>query len=181
MPGPSTNTEHTEIQRAAVAATRLRSASVERTQWLGETLGALLTPGDVVLLEGELGAGKTALTQGIGVGLGVRAVINSPTFTILKEYRGRLPLYHFDLYRIERPDEVFALGFEDYFLDEGVCVIEWAERGEAPDAATPWPPDYLRIRMRVDGRDSRLIEVTSAGPRGATIQANWSHAVLEEP
>jgi tRNA threonylcarbamoyladenosine biosynthesis protein TsaE len=160
----------------------MRSASVEQTRRLGKALGALLAPGDVALLEGELGAGKTALTQGIGAGLGVRTVINSPTFTILKEYTGRLPLYHFDLYRIETPDEVYTLGFEDYFSGEGVCVVEWAERGEASEvgAPAPWPENYLRIRLRTDGADGRLIEVTSAGPRGAELQAAWTRAATEE-
>ena len=93
----------------------LHSKSATDTHRLGALLGALLQPGDVVLLEGSLGAGKTALTQGIGAGMGVGGAINSPTFTLLKEYEGRLPLYHFDLYRIEDPEELFALGFEDYF------------------------------------------------------------------
>jgi tRNA threonylcarbamoyladenosine biosynthesis protein TsaE len=163
----------------------MRSATVKQTRRLGKALGALLAPGDVVLLEGELGAGKTALTQGIGAGLGVRAVINSPTFTILKEYTGRLPLYHFDLYRIETPDEVYALGFEDYFSGEGVCVVEWAERGEPEaEAPAPWPNDYLRVRMLAQGTEGRLIEVTSAGLRGAALQAAWTRAAIaaiEEP
>ena len=177
MSGQGTSVERSD-------ALRLRSASVEQTRRLGATLGRLLQPGDVLLLEGELGAGKTALTQGIGAGLGVRSVINSPTFTILKEYTGRLPLYHFDLYRIESPEEVYALGFEDYFAGDGVCVVEWAERGESEDTAhTPWPDDYLRIRLRAEGAaqvEDRLIEVTSVGPRGAALLAAWARAVAEE-
>jgi tRNA threonylcarbamoyladenosine biosynthesis protein TsaE len=161
--------------------TQARSASVEQTRGLGQTLGALLAPGDVVLLVGDLGAGKTALTQGIGAGLSICGVINSPTFTILKEYTGRLTLYHFDLYRIESPEEVFALGFEDYFSGEGVCVVEWAERGEPREegVSLPWPADYLRLTMRADGPDARLIELTSAGPRGAELQAALTRATLE--
>lgn len=159
----------------------MQSASVERTHALGAALGALLTAGDVILLVGDLGAGKTALTQGIGAGLGVRGVINSPTFTILKEYVGRLPLYHFDLYRIDSPDEVFALGFEDYFEGDGVSVIEWAERGEPqePGAPLPWPASFLRIALRADGPDARLLEVSSAGPRGAELQAAFARASAE--
>ena len=129
----------------------LHSASASQTHRLGALLGGLLRPGDVVLLEGPLGAGKTALTQGIGAGLGVRETINSPTFTILKEYMGRLPLYHFDLYRIEDPEELFTLGFEDYFGGEGVCVVEWADRGMAADGATLWPAGWLRIAIAADG------------------------------
>jgi len=184
MAGHSTSVEYSGAPGDASGVTRLRSSSVEQTRRIGLALGRLLAPGDVVLLEGELGAGKTALTQGIGAGLGVQAVINSPTFTILKEYSGRLPLYHFDLYRIESPDEIYALGFEDYFVGDGVCVVEWAERGETADVAdAPWPTSYLRIHLRADGAasaESRLIEVRSAGPRGAALLAAWTRAAAEE-
>lgn len=89
----------------------------------GEKLAGLLFPGSILTLEGELGAGKTTFTKGIGKGLGIKKVINSPTFTIVKIYQGKLPLYHFDAYRLEGQDE--ELGFEEMFEDEGVCVIEW--------------------------------------------------------
>jgi len=89
----------------------------------GEKLAKYLFPGSIITLEGDLGAGKTTFTKGIGKGLGIQKVINSPTFTIVKVYHGRLPLYHFDAYRLEGQDE--ELGFEEMFEDEGVCVIEW--------------------------------------------------------
>lgn len=89
----------------------------------GEKLANHLFPGSVLTLEGELGAGKTTFTKGIGKGLGISKVINSPTFTIVKVYQGQLPLYHFDAYRLEGQNE--ELGFEEMFEDEGVCVIEW--------------------------------------------------------
>lgn len=89
----------------------------------GEKLASHLFPGSVLTLEGELGAGKTTFTKGIGKGLGISKVINSPTFIIVKVYQGRLPLYHFDAYRLEGQNE--ELGFEEMFEDEGVCVIEW--------------------------------------------------------
>lgn len=182
MSGQGTHFESVGARPATSAATVIRSGSVERTRALGAALGALLAPGDVVLLEGDLGAGKTALTQGIGKGLNVHTVVNSPTFTILKEYSGRLPLYHFDLYRIESPDEVYSLGFEDYFGGDGVCVVEWAERGEPGepgdlDAPLPWPANYLRIRMSAKGPHDRQFEVTSAGHRGAQLQAAWANAI----
>lgn len=188
----------------------LRSHSVAETQRLGALLGGLLAPGDVVLLHGDLGAGKTAFTQGIAVGLGVARAVNSPTFTILKEYEGRLPLYHFDLYRIESPDEVYALGFEEYLDGAGVSVIEWAERGEpavvddgAPDAAdtldelheaqaaaetaadrtSPWPPRWLRIALAPVGgadRDARTLTLTARGPRGRALLAAYLEAVLAD-
>lgn len=89
----------------------------------GEKLAHHLFSGAVITLEGELGVGKTTLTKGIGKGLGVQKIINSPTFTIVKTYQGRMPLYHFDAYRLEGHDE--ELGFEEMFEDQGVCVIEW--------------------------------------------------------
>ena len=89
----------------------------------GEKLAVYLFPNAIITLEGDLGAGKTTFTKGIGKGLGIKKVINSPTFTIVKVYQGRLPLYHFDAYRLEGHDE--ELGFEEMFENEGVCVIEW--------------------------------------------------------
>jgi tRNA threonylcarbamoyladenosine biosynthesis protein TsaE len=148
-------------------------------------LGELLAPGDVILLEGDLGTGKTALTQGIGCGLQVTQTINSPTFTILKEYTGRLPLFHFDLYRIERPEEFSLLGFDDYLAGDGACVVEWAERAEAsgddePSEMTthsPWPESgYLRVRLfREAGRENaRILRCTSRGERGHVLLAAFA-------
>ena len=147
----------------------LHSASAARTHRLGALLGALLQPGDVVLLDGPLGAGKTALTQGIGAALGIAGAINSPTFTLLKEYQGRLPLYHFDLYRIEDPEELFTLGFEDYFGGEGACVVEWADRGVAADGATLWPANWLRISLRPEGATKRTLTCSASGQRGEAL------------
>jgi tRNA threonylcarbamoyladenosine biosynthesis protein TsaE len=148
----------------------LRSESAARTRALGKLLGMLLKPGDIVLLEGDLGAGKTVFTQGVGAGLGIGGPINSPTFTLLKEYSGRIPLYHFDLYRIEDPAELFGLGFEGYFGGEGVCVVEWAERGETGDAGeAPWPEDWLRVTLRYAGPDSRRLRCAARGARGQAL------------
>lgn len=150
------------------------------TQCLGELLGGLLAPGDMVLLEGALGAGKTAFTQGIGRGIGVSGTINSPTFTLLKEYAGRLPLYHFDLYRIEDPDELVSLGFEEYFSGDGVSVVEWAHRGERgaeeSGAEDAWPPSWLRIRFVKVSSDERLLRCSAAGRRGASLLAAFVRA-----
>lgn len=96
----------------------------EETIAFGKKLGALLEPGDLITMEGDLGAGKTTMTKGIGVALGVTRVINSPTFNILKGYQGRYPLYHIDAYRLEGANQ--ELGFEEYYDGDGVCVIEWA-------------------------------------------------------
>ncbi|MBN9654657.1 tRNA (adenosine(37)-N6)-threonylcarbamoyltransferase complex ATPase subunit type 1 TsaE [Halobacillus sp. GSS1] len=102
-----------------------RSSSTEETQQLAEKLGERLQPGDVLTLEGDLGAGKTTFTKGLGKGLGVKRTINSPTFTIMKEYQGRVPFYHMDVYRLEESDE--DLGFDEYFEGDGVTVVEWAQ------------------------------------------------------
>ena len=94
---------------------------------LGKTLGEQAKPGDIYCLEGDLGVGKTVFTQGFAAGLGVTEPVNSPTFTILQIYEeGRLPLYHFDVYRIGDPEEMDEIGYEEYFFGDGVCLIEWA-------------------------------------------------------
>jgi len=95
---------------------------------LGRQIGAFLLPNEVVALTGTLGAGKTTLIQGIAAGLGVKDYVTSPTFIIINEYQGRLPLYHFDLYRLEDLGSIEELGVEEYFQRGGVCLIEWAER-----------------------------------------------------
>ncbi|SHN35214.1 tRNA (adenosine(37)-N6)-threonylcarbamoyltransferase complex ATPase subunit type 1 TsaE [Gracilibacillus kekensis] len=96
----------------------------EETKRLANKLALLLRPGDVITLEGDLGTGKTTFTKGLGAGLGVRRTINSPTFTIVKEYIGEIPLYHMDVYRLENSEE--DIGFEEYFNGDGITVIEWA-------------------------------------------------------
>lgn len=102
--------------------------SAEETIFFGRKIGASLLPNDVIALTGNLGAGKTTLIQGIAEGLGVKDYVTSPTFIIINEYQGRLPLYHFDLYRLAGISETEDLGVEEYFNREGVCVIEWAEK-----------------------------------------------------
>lgn len=106
----------------------LHIASETETEQFGEAIGRAAEPGSVIALIGDLGTGKTTLTKSIARGLGVTETVTSPTFTIIREYRsGRLPLYHFDVYRIGDPDEMFELGYEEYFYGDGVCVVEWAD------------------------------------------------------
>ena len=101
--------------------------SPEETFEFGKELGKQAKAGTVICLDGELGVGKTVFTQGFAAGLGIEEPVNSPTFTILQIYEeGRLPLYHFDVYRIEEPEEMDEIGYEDYFYGDGVCLIEWA-------------------------------------------------------
>lgn len=177
-PDPAPFEDETALPRAEI-----RSASLDETQRLGMLLGTLVRAGDVILLDGDLGAGKTAFTQGIGVGLGIGATINSPTFTILKEYQGRLPLYHFDLYRIDDPDEIAALGFDEYFDGDGVCVVEWAERGEISGAAplSYWPGRWLRVRFVRVSPDERMLELSAVGERGRVLLAEFVAAAHGAP
>lgn len=106
------------------------SQSPEETKNLGKKLGKLLQEGDLLALNGDLGAGKTCLIQGIAVGLNSRDHVSSPSFSIIKEYSGDKPIYHFDLYRLTQPEELETLGYEEYFYGNGVTLIEWAEKIE---------------------------------------------------
>ena len=111
------------------------------TRSLGAALAAEMQPGQVYALTGDLGAGKTTLAKAVARGLGVTETLTSPTFTIVQEYEtGRLPLYHFDVYRVNDEDELFEIGLEDYFHRGGVCLIEWAERIDEM-----LPGDHIRI------------------------------------
>lgn len=101
-------------------------STVDETYKIGELIGSLVNPGDIICLIGDLGTGKTHLTKGIAKGLGIEDNITSPTFTIVNEYTGRLKLYHFDVYRVNDPDEIEAIGFDEYIFSDGVSVIEWA-------------------------------------------------------
>ena len=133
---------------------RIISHSPEETRALGEKLAARLAPGDVVILEGELGAGKSELARGIARGLGVTETVTSPSFTILNVYEsGRCPLYHFDWYRLESADELFELGLEEYLGGDGIAVVEWAEK--CPEAL---PEKTIRIRLEATGDEERRIE-----------------------
>jgi tRNA threonylcarbamoyladenosine biosynthesis protein TsaE len=137
-----------------------RTKSVDDTRALGAALAELSRPGDLLLLAGDLGAGKTALVQGFGKGLGVPDAITSPTFTLARQYEGRLPLNHLDVYRIDQLDEVADIGLPE-LLDEGaVTLIEWG------DAIVPvLPADFLEVRLTFgEGDDDREIAVRPVGP-----------------
>lgn len=112
--------------------TKYISKSVEDTYALAEKLAKRLKGGEVILLNGNLGAGKTTFTKGLAKALGVEEVVTSPTFTFMKEYKGRLSLYHFDMYRVEDEDELYELGLSDYLYMDGVCVIEWNKFESVP-------------------------------------------------
>ena len=106
---------------------KIISKSAEQTYKLGEYLGKVLQQGDIICLTGDLGAGKTAFTKGIGIGLDIKEFITSPTYTIINEYDGRISLFHFDVYRLEGVEEMYELGYEEYFFGDGAVVIEWAD------------------------------------------------------
>ena len=121
----------------------LHIASEKETEQLGEAIGRAAVPGMVIALIGDLGTGKTTLTKSIARGLGVTETVTSPTFNIIREYRsGRIPLFHFDVYRIADPEEMYELGYEEYFYGDGVCVVEWADLIEEL-----LPEDAVIIRM----------------------------------
>ncbi len=132
------------------------------TEAFGRKLGARLFPGAVVALIGPLGAGKTFLVRAIAEGLGIpdSRVVNSPTFVLIQEYQARLPIYHFDTYRLKGISEFADLGVHEYFAGEGVCLIEWADR-----VAAILPKELLRIRLEVTGETSRRITVEGQGQR----------------
>lgn len=132
----------------------VESKSHAETQALGERLGRVLVAGDVVALTGDLGAGKTSFVQGLARGLGVRGRVASPSFTIVNEHEGRLPLFHVDFYRLESARELDHIGFEDYFARGGVVVVEWADR--FPEAL---PAERLDIRVEIVGDDVRRLHV----------------------
>ncbi|KGX84306.1 tRNA (adenosine(37)-N6)-threonylcarbamoyltransferase complex ATPase subunit type 1 TsaE [Pontibacillus marinus] len=134
----------------------IQTQSPDETMSLSSRLGALLQEGDVLTLEGDLGAGKTTFTKGLAKGLDVKRTVNSPTFTIVKEYKGRLPLYHLDVYRLEDSDE--DIGFDEYFYGNGVSVIEWAHFIEEF-----LPSNRLDVRLTYLEGDMRSIKLMPKG------------------
>ena len=128
--------------------------SPEETEQLGEALAKQLRPGEVVAYYGDLGAGKTAFTRGLARGLGITESVTSPTYTIVNEYlSGRMPLFHFDMYRLNCADDLFDIGWEDYLERGGICAVEWSERVE--DALE----SPIRVTISRSGEDTRTITV----------------------
>ncbi len=134
---------------------RLISNNEENTYEIGLEIGNLLKVGDVVCLTGDLGAGKTVMIKAIAKALGVEEDVTSPTFTIIHEYTGRIPIYHFDVYRIKKLEEMEDLGYEEYFYGEGVCLVEWASEIES---IIPEERLWIDIKRNV-GDNSRTIDI----------------------
>lgn len=140
----------------------VNSLSVDDTHRLAGRLAHIVQPGDVLALQGDLGAGKTTFTQGFAKALGVQDYVNSPTFTLIKEYSGRLPLYHMDLYRLQREEEAWELGLDEYFHGDGVCVVEWPERlGE------DLPEEAIRLIIEHGAASQRRITIRGLCGRGS--------------
>jgi tRNA threonylcarbamoyladenosine biosynthesis protein TsaE len=136
------------------------SHSPEQTQQVGERLGEIAWPGEVILLSGNLGAGKTCLTQGIARGLGITEYAASPSFILVREMYGRLPLYHIDFYRLDHLEEIADLGLDEYFYGKGVCVVEWSDKGMAL-----LPPEHLLVEIAYLGDTGRSLTFKPAGER----------------
>ena len=137
-------------------AQTFRTHSPEETLAIGERVGQNLKPGDIVALIGDLGAGKTCLTQGIarGVKNDPNQIVNSPSYTLINEYAGKIPIYHIDLYRLQRREEILNLGLEEYLEGDGICIIEWADR-----MLDLLPEGYMEIKLNWEDEFVRTIEV----------------------
>jgi len=153
----------------------LTTHSPEETQELGRAVGALACPADVYLLVGELGTGKTCLTQGIAWGLGINEYTLSPSFVIMRELHGRLDLYHIDLYRLDNLAEIDDLGLDDYLYGEGVCVVEWADRG-----LSVLPPEHLMAAIRHMPGTERSFQLRPAGARYQDMVAQLAETFRHE-
>lgn len=148
-----------------------KTTSPEGTKQLASTLAPYLHPGDVLVLDGDLGAGKTQFTQGLAAGLGIRADVVSPTFNIVLEYTdGSLPLYHFDLYRLEDENELEDVGYYELIDADGVVLVEW---GRKFPAALPY--GYLEISIAVDDAGARVIKAHSLGDRARQLLYVWAN------
>jgi tRNA threonylcarbamoyladenosine biosynthesis protein TsaE len=150
---------------------KIISRNPAETLKIGAALGRLARSGDIFLLSGNLGAGKTCLTQGIARGLGSQEYALSPTFVLMRELHGRLLLYHIDLYRLDNLAEIADLGLDDYLYGRGLCVIEWAEKG-----AGLFPAEHLTVKMSILGDNDRSLELVSHGARYRDLIREWPDA-----
>lgn len=160
---------------------QITSRSPEQTDAIGRWVGQRLWPGAFVALIGDLGAGKTRLARAILAGLGVQRTGGSPTFTLLWEYEGRLPVYHWDVYRMRGVAELEEVGYEEYFYGQGVCLVEWADKVEEL-----CPPDHVRVEIAYGsptdpgghGLDCRTLTLSARGEAGERLMEELAHADL---
>lgn len=167
MTGPGARSPEPGPEARDFLQVRIETSSPAETEALGRRLGALLRPGDVVALSGDLGAGKTVLARGLAAGAGATGYVASPTFTLIREYRGPSRVYHVDLYRLDRPEQLDDLGLDEILDGSGIVVIEWAEK-----ALPLLPPEHLWVTIRfVDGDQARQLEFLPKGARYVEIAA----------
>ena len=140
--------------------TTCHTDSPEQTKAIARQIGQAAKPGDVILLVGELGAGKTVFTQGLAEGLGVAETVNSPTFVLLHEYHGRLTLYHYDLYRLSNIEQTVTREWQEFLYGDGVSVVEWANR-----ASDFLPAEHLLLEFAIESETRRVLKLTGAGQR----------------
>lgn len=167
--------DHGDADLAMGTSIAIETGSPDETRWFGSVIGALLGPGDVVALRGELGAGKTVLAQGVAAALGFDGYVSSPSFVIVNEYRGRVDIRHVDLYRITDESEIDDLGYRELFFGDGVALVEWAERG-----SSFLPDDRVDIRIESAGRDGRTFTVSASGPRSEAVVRGLCAALSED-
>jgi len=148
----------------------ITSRSSDQTHKLGQIIGELSRAGDIILLSGPLGAGKTCLAQGIAKGMDIHENTASPSYVLLREFSGRIPLYHLDLYRLEF-NEIGELGLDDYLYGQGVCVIEWAERGQYL-----LPAHHLQLTLNYSNDTTRLISIEPHGEHYVRMAENVSNS-----
>ena len=142
----------------------IRSSHEDETLNFGQKLGELVEPGQLILLSGDLGAGKTILTQGICKGLGVEEDVTSPTYNLINEYEGDLTVYHMDLYRLENEEDLYDLGFEDYLESGGIIIIEW------PDLVYDLiPAEFIYIKIEVAAKEERIMQIEAEGDKGMKL------------
>ncbi|OHC04795.1 MAG: tRNA (adenosine(37)-N6)-threonylcarbamoyltransferase complex ATPase subunit type 1 TsaE [Planctomycetes bacterium RIFCSPLOWO2_12_FULL_40_19] len=152
----------------------METGEVEQTIELGNLIGSLLRAGDVVALIGQLGAGKTYITKGIAEGLGVkdRKEVTSPSFVLVKQYMGRVPIYHFDAYRLRSPDEMYDIDCVGFFWGNGISIVEWADK-----VMECLPDDFIKITIETVGQTSRYIHISYKGERYRNFMEDFKEKI----
>ena len=136
------------------------TSNSKQTKDLGNKLARKLRQGSLVALSGSLGSGKTTMIKGICQGLGVKELVRSPCFVIMTQYKGKLPIYHFDLYRLKNPEELHTIGYEEYFYGEGICLVEWAEKAEGF-----LPEQRIDVFLKIISESEREIKIKEVKPK----------------